>query len=116
MSRVCRARGTRILYSRLPSAEALGFLISSRRAGLRRDTATDLSLRTRTQRPGRVIRKPTVSTVGKRSFETGVPRERHMPRYPNPQRTSRHHRRHRPAPGAFLRHHAGVLAELAKPL
>src|ERR1019366_6800748 len=31
---LCRARGTRILYPRLPSAEALGFLISSRRAGL----------------------------------------------------------------------------------
>src|SRR5208337_432092 len=34
MSRVCRARGTRILNQHLPSAKALGFLISSRRAGL----------------------------------------------------------------------------------
>ena len=37
-----------------PSAEPLGFLIASRKAGL-------------LKRPGRCIRKPTVSTVGKAS-------------------------------------------------
>ena len=31
---MCRARGTRVLHSRFPSAEALGFLITSRTAGL----------------------------------------------------------------------------------
>ena len=114
MGRVCRARGTRILFPHFPSAEALGFPISSRRAGLgplrlvslchRTRRVERLSQRTcRTERPGRSIGKPTASAVGKRSSTAGVPRGRHMPHHPNPQRTPRHHRRHRATPRSFFR-------------
>ncbi len=127
MGRVCRARGTRILFPHFPSAEALGFPISSRRAGLgslrlvslchRTRRVERLSQRTcRTERPGRSIGKPTASAVGKRSSTAGVPRGRHMPHRRNPQRTPRHHRRHRATPRSFFRDNAGVLAESAKPL
>ena len=42
MSHVCRARGTRVLHPRCPSAEALGFLIPRSRRGHERATGSHI--------------------------------------------------------------------------